>query len=44
MAKTVAPPAASVGSGAIRAASVMYIVLGLGFGIGTAITLDYLRS
>lgn len=27
----------------IRAAAVMYITLGLGFGLGTAITLDHLR-
>ena len=28
---------------AIRAAAVMYITLGLGFGIGTIVTLDHLR-
>ena len=28
---------------AIRAAAIMYITLGLGFGIGTAVTLDHLR-
>jgi hypothetical protein len=39
----VAPPATNAGSGAIRAAAVMYLVLGLGFGAGTAITLDHYR-
>jgi hypothetical protein len=33
--------AASLRPGAIRAAAVMYLALGLGFGLGTAITLDY---
>jgi hypothetical protein len=35
----VGPPAGRV-STALRAASVMYVVLGLGFGVGTAITLE----
>lgn len=35
------PPAVSPGAGAIRAAAVTYLALGLGFGIGTAITLDH---
>jgi hypothetical protein len=36
-----APPAPGRGSAAIRAAAVTYLVLGLGFGVGTAITLDH---
>jgi hypothetical protein len=36
-----APSEARRASGAIRAAAAMYVVLGLGFGIGTAITLDH---
>lgn len=36
-----AQPAARRGSGALRAAAVTYVALGLGFGIGTAITLDH---
>ena len=36
-----AQPAVVGGSSAIRAAAVTYVVLGLGFGIGTAITLDH---
>jgi hypothetical protein len=36
-----AQPAARRGSGAIRAAAVTYVALGLGFGIGAAITLDH---
>jgi hypothetical protein len=37
----VAQPAARRGSGAIRAAAATYVALGLGFGIGAAITLDH---
>jgi len=38
-------PAASRGSAATRAAAAMYVALGIGFGVGTAITLDfYARS
>ena len=37
--RTVGPPAGRVAT-ALRAASVMYVVLGLGFGVGTAITLE----
>jgi hypothetical protein len=37
---SVAPAPPSI---AIRTAAVMYVALGLGFGIGTAITLDYYR-
>ena len=36
-----AQPAARRDSGAIRAAAVTYVALGLGFGIGAAITLDH---
>ena len=36
-----AQPAAPRGSIAIRAAAVTYVALGLGFGIGAAITLDH---
>ena len=36
-----AKPAARRGSGAIRVAAVTYVALGLGFGIGAAITLDH---
>lgn len=39
--RLVGPPTDRV-STALRAASVMYVVLGLGFGIGTAITLESL--
>jgi hypothetical protein len=41
MDSAVAPRAAGGGSAAIRAAAVTYLVLGLGFGVGTAITLDH---
>jgi hypothetical protein len=37
-----AEPPVSQGSRAVRAAAVTFIALGLGFGVGTAITLNYL--
>ncbi len=39
----VARPAASLGSRAIRTAAIMYVALGVGFGIGAAIALDHQR-
>jgi hypothetical protein len=37
----VAPPVVNRVPSSIRAAAVMYVVLGLGFGVATAITLDH---
>jgi hypothetical protein len=38
-----APPVAGASSRTIRAAALSYLALGLGFGLGAAITVDYYR-
>jgi hypothetical protein len=43
MDSALAPPAAGASSRTIRAAALSYLALGLGFGIGAAITLDHYR-